>query len=90
MYTLEDTITSTIQEQTDRTSELANTERYEDATALINEWTVESGVCVLTKFLMMETETIKDHLMYFSIEETGLVYGSFSFDPDAELPADLN
>lgn len=91
MSDLVEAITDAIESQTDRASDLGNEGRIQDCAAIIDEWTIgESHTCILTKFLTEELSTVSDFLIYATISEDELIHGSFSFDPEAELPADHN
>ena len=91
MSDLAEAITDAIESQTDRASELGNEGRIQDCAAIIDEWTIgESHTCILTKFLTDELQKVTEFMIYATIEEGQLIHGSFSFDPDAELPIDYN
>lgn len=91
MSDLAEAITDSISTQTDRASELGRNNRIQDCAAIIDEWTtIESMECLLTKYLTDELENVSEFMIYATIEEDQLVTGSFSFDPDAELPIDNN
>lgn len=91
MSDLAEAITDAVESQTARASELGIDNRIEDCAAIIDEWTTqESYTCILTKYLTDELAEVSDFLIYASIEDDQLRHGSFSFDPNAELPIDNN
>ena len=79
MISLAESITDTIEQQSSRALELTKGDSFEDAIAIINEWTTESDVSVLTKFLQEKTETINDRFMYATIDEFNAEAGVFFF-----------
>jgi len=88
-YNLADTIIETMQSMVEQTVHLTQTFELDDASSILSEWTLDDE-CVLTKYLQDDTETIKGYLLYMSLTEKQIGYGSFTFDPDAELPVDNN
>ena len=91
MSDLAEAITDSIETQTARASELGCNNQIRECAAIIDEWTLqESGTCILTKYLTDELENVSDFMIYATIEDDQLITGSFSFDPDAELPIDNN
>ena len=91
MSDLAEAITDSIDTQTERASELGRANRIKDCAAIIDEWTTHDGhECILTKYLTDELEKVSEFMIYASIEDDQLVAGSFSFDPEAELPIDNN
>ena len=87
---LSDSLAMALEEQTQRAIEFTEKEDYVNAGAILNEWTLTGGGCILTHYLQETLEQIQEELLYASIEEDGIGYGSFTFDLDAELPVDNN
>lgn len=87
---LSDSIAMALEEQTQRAIEFTEKEDFVNAAAILNEWTLTGGGCILTHYLQETLEEIQEELLYASIEEDGIGYGSFTFDLDAELPVDNN
>jgi len=79
MISLAVSITDTIQQQSDRALALTEDNQFECAAAIINEWTTESDVSVLTKYLQEKTETIEDRFLYATIDEFNVEAGAFFF-----------
>ena len=84
MISLAESITDTIEQQADRALELTENDQFECAAAIINEWTTESDVSVLTKYLQQQTETIEDRFMYATIDEFNAEAGVFFFTVEPE------
>ena len=90
-YDLTDIVFSSISSQTNQAVIHYDLTQFENATAIINEWTTISGECVLTHNLNDTMETIEDELLYVSFDETDSVtYGTFNFVSETELPIDNN
>ena len=87
---LSDAITDAINNMAEVALSFTDTEDYKNAAAILNEWTTSSGQCVLTHHYMDTVEDIKDLQMYAFLHEGQFGYGTFSYDPEAELPADKN
>ena len=91
MSDLAEAITDAIEMQIERASQLGREDRIEDCSAIIDEWTTyDTCTCLLTKYLTGELDKVSEFLIYATIDEDELIHGSFSFDPDAELPIDHN
>ena len=58
--------------------------------AIISEWTMEDNTCVLTKFITNDTDSIHGELLYAAIDESEFSFGTFTFEPNTELPVDNN
>ncbi len=89
-FDLSDTIYNSLETQTNQALAHFDSNRTDLAAVIVNEWTTESGECILTHYLQDTTETIKDELLYFSLSDDEIGLGTFSFDPEAELPVDNN
>ena len=87
-YQLADTLQDTLENQCSRA--VHHTVHLNEANtgAILSEWTVSNGDCVLTNFLNETTTDIEDRLLYVSFVNDQIVYGDFWFNPDAELPTD--
>ena len=87
-YQLADTLQDTLQNQCARA--VHHTVHLDEANtgAILSEWTLTNGDCVLTNFLNETTADIEDRLLYVSFVNDQIVYGDFWFNPDAELPTD--
>ena len=66
-----------------------DTGQFENATAIINEWTTSTNQCVLTNHLNDTLEDIDDELLYVDLSDTEITFGMFQFLPE-ELPIDNN
>jgi len=89
-FDLSDTIYDSLATQTNQALAHFDSNQTDLAAAIVNEWTVDSGECILTHYILDTTETIKDELLYFSLTDDEIGLGTFSFDPEAELPVDNN
>lgn len=91
MNDLAEAITDAIETQTERASQLGLEDRVLDCAAILDEWTTqETHTCLLTKYLTGELDNVSEFLLYASFSEDELIHGSFSFDPNAEIPIDNN
>ena len=86
---LEESITETINEMVERVITLTEQNAIEDASAVLNEWTL-TDQCILTKYLNDQMDEVTDSLIYATMSEEEFSYGTFTFAPDAELPIDNN
>ena len=89
-YELSNSIFNGIVSQTTIAVNHYDTGRYEDASAIINEWTTSSDQCILTNHLNDTIDTIEDELLYVTLTESEITYGTFQFLPEVELPIDNN
>ena len=87
---LDDSVATSMEEMTQRAIAFTEVEDFINAGAILNEWTLTGGGCILTHYLQDTLDDIKEELLYADIEEDGIGYGSFTFDSDAELPVDNN
>ena len=87
---LSDTFAIAMEEMTQRAITFTEEEDFTNAGAILNEWTLPGGGCILTHYLQDSLEQVKEELLYAAIEEDGIGYGSFTFESDAELPVDNN
>ena len=87
-YLLADTVTETLETQCERAVEHTADNNISDASAILSEWTLANGDCVLTNYLNQTTEDIEERLLYVSFVNDQLFEGEFWFDPEAELPTD--
>ncbi len=87
-YQLSDTIQDTLDNQC--TQAVNHTVHLNEANtgAILSEWTLTNGDCVLTNYLNETTADIEDRLMYVSFVDDQLIEGEFWFNPDAQLPTD--
>ena len=86
---LAEAIAFSMEQMTQRVCDHYDKDDFDDATAIIEEWTLPSTDCVLTKYITGDTSTIPDEMIYFSSTEYDITYGTFSFDTP-ELPVDNN
>lgn len=89
-FDLADSINETIEAMCHRTIDLYDNDEFEDANAIIGEWTLENEHNILTKHLQDQLNTIKDHLLYIAVDDGDFSYGEFTFCTDEELPIDNN
>jgi hypothetical protein len=89
-FDLSDTIYDSLATQTNQALVHFDNDQTELAACIVNEWTVDSGECVLTHYILDTTTEIEDELFYFSTTNNEIGLGTFSFDPEAELPVDNN
>ena len=87
---LADAVIVAMEDMTQRVISLYDESSLENATTILNEWTLPNNTCVLTKYVQDDTESIEGDLLYCSVSETNVGFGTFVFDPDAELPVDNN
>ena len=87
-YQLADTLQDTLENQCTRA--IHHTVHLDEANtaAILSEWGLSNGDCVLTNFLNETTAEIEDRLLYVSFVNDQIVYGDFWFNPDTELPTD--
>lgn len=88
MSDLIDAITESIHSQAERALEHFETDDLENASAIINEWTTDSGESILTHHYLETISDVKDVMIYSFVDENSFGYGRFTFDPEAELPVD--
>ena len=86
--TLTDSLAISLEEQSNRTLDFIEENDYTNAGAILNEWTLTGGGCLLTHYLDETLDTIKEDLLYAHIEEDGIGYGTVSFVNEAQLPTD--
>ena len=82
---LSQAITDSLNVMADRAYHHIEEENYAYSAAILNEWTTESHQCVLTHHFQDTIETVTDRIIYSFFSDNDFGYGSFSFDPDAEL-----
>ena len=87
-YQLADTLQDTLENQSARAVLHTVHLNEADTGAILSEWTLTNGDCVLTKFLNETTEEIEDRLLYVFFSNNNIIYGDFWFNPDTELPTD--
>lgn len=87
-YQLADTITETLENQCTQAVRHTTHLNEENTGAILSEWTLTNGDCVLTNFLNQTTSDIEERLMYVAFVNDQLVEGEFWFNPDAQLPTD--
>lgn len=89
-YELADSVVDSMAEMSSKVISHYDQDNLDDAYAIIGEWTMEDNTCVLTKFITDDTESIDGELLFCSVENSEFSYGTFTFDPEAELPVDNN
>ena len=87
-YQLADTIQDTLENQCSQAVKHTVHLNEVNTVAILSEWGLTNGDCVLTNYLNETTADIKDRLLYASIVNGQLIEGEFWFDPEAELPTD--
>lgn len=87
---LADTVIVSMEDMTQQVISHYDNNTMEDATAIINEWTLQNNVCVLTKYIQDDTESIEDEFPFVTTIDGQFHYGSFTFDDESELPVDNN
>ena len=87
-YQLADTLQDTLENQCTRAVHHTVHLNEADTGAILSEWTLPNGDCVLTNYLNETTAEIEDRLLYVSFVNDQLIYGDFWFNPDEELPSD--
>jgi len=87
-YDLADTIIDAMADMSERVVHHYDHQGLENAWAIISEWTLPSNDCVLTKFITDNTHSIKEELLYCTIEDDSITYGTFTFEETSELPLD--
>ena len=87
---LADTVIVSMEDMTQQVINHYDNQTMDDATAIINEWTLPNNVCVLTKYIQDDTESIEDEFPFVTTIDGQLGYGSFTFDDESELPVDNN
>lgn len=89
-FTLADAIYESLASQSNAAVAGFDSQELENASAIINEWTTETNACLLTHHLQDTTEFVDDEMLYFSVFENHIGYGTFTFDDDVEAPVDNN
>ena len=80
MNSLAESITETLDQQSERALELTDEFREVDAAAILNEWVLPTdNKCLLTEYLNETTATVQDRLLYATIDENGAIAGEFYF-----------
>lgn len=85
---LSDSLSASLEDQCSRAIDFTEDNEYVNAGAILSEWTLTGGGCILTNYLSESLDTIKEELLYVHIEEDGIGYGTFSFVGQAQLPTD--
>ena len=81
-------VAASLEDQAQRAIELTENSDYVNAAAILSEWTLSNGSCILTHYLSESLEDIDEDLLYAHIEEDGIGYGTFSFVGEVQLPTD--
>lgn len=89
-FTLADAIYESLASQSNAAVAGFDSQELENASAIINEWTTETNACLLTHHLQDTTEFVDDEMLYVSVFENHIGYGTFTFDDDVEAPVDNN
>lgn len=89
-FTLADAIYESLASQSNAAVAGFDSQELENASAIINEWTTDTNACLLTHHLQDTTEFVDDEMLYFSVFENHIGYGTFTFDDDVEAPVDNN
>lgn len=89
-FTLADAIYESLASQSNAAVAGFDSQELENASAIINEWTTDTNACLLTHHLQDTTEFVDDEMLYFSVFENQIGYGTFTFDDDVEAPVDNN
>ena len=87
---LGDTVLMSMEDMTQQVINHYDNQTMDDATAIINEWTLPNNVCVLTKYIQDDIDTIEGEFPFVTTVDGELAYGSFTFDDESELPVDNN
>ena len=87
-HTLSDSLAASLEDQTSRAIEFTENNDYITAAAILGEWTLTDGTCVLTSYISESLDTIKEELLYAHLDEDGIGYGTFSFVGSVQLPND--
>lgn len=88
-FNLADTIHDTVDYMCRRAVELYDTEQFDSGSAILNEWTLADNNNLLTKHLQCDVCSIKERLLYATMDNEEFTYGEFTFIED-ELPIDNN
>ena len=83
-----ESVACTLEDITQRTINLTEQNQYEDAAAIISEWTTTSNSSILTHYLQEQLAEVSDELLYFKEDDGDIAYGTFSFLASPELPTD--
>lgn len=89
-FTLADAIYESLASQSNAAVAGFDSQELENASAIINEWTTDTNACLLTHHLQETTEFVDDEMLYVSVFENHIGYGTFTFDDDVEAPVDNN
>ena len=81
-------VAASLEDQAQRAIALTETNDFVNAAAILSEWTLTNGSCILTHYLSESLEDIEEELLYAHIEEDGIGYGTFSFVGEVQLPTD--
>ena len=84
-----DTLHDTIQGMCRRVVDFYESEDYDEANAILDEWNLSNKENLLTKHLQGTVNTVEDTLLFVYTEHDELAYGEFTFIPD-ELQIDNN
>jgi len=87
---LSDAITDAVNSMAEVALSYIDTEDYKNAAAILNEWTTSDGQSILTHHFNDTVDQVEDLQMYCFTQEGQFGYGTFSYDPEAELPVDNN
>jgi len=87
---LADIVSESIASQCDAVVAHYDTENYDDASAILSEWTMPDNVCILASYISDNIQTVKGELHYMTVDSGTIYVGSFSFTPTDELPVDNN
>ena len=79
-YDLADSIVDAMADMSAKVIDHYDQDDLDTSHAIISEWTMDDNVCVLTKFITDDTESIAGELLYWSSDEHEVSYGTFTFD----------
>ena len=83
-----ESVACTLEDQTQQTIQHTESNEFEAAAAIINEWTTTSNSSILTHYLQEQLAEVSDELLYFKEDDGDIAYGTFSFLASPELPTD--
>ena len=83
-----ESVACTLEDQTQRTIEHTESDEFEAAAAIINEWTTDDDSCILTNYLQENLASVTSELLYVTFKDGDVAYGTFSFTTSPELPTD--
>ena len=87
---LADIVSESIASQCDVVISHYDAENYDDASAILSEWTMPDNVCILASYVSDNIQQVEGDLHFMTIDDSDIFVGTFTFTPADQLPVDNN